>query len=137
MAGNPVSPSGSITAEIKLRVVSRLLTAPRGRKVLTAQQLAAECGRCVRVVYNWHRQFRRFGYAGLIRVRSDSGVPRLYSSAEFDRVGSAASRVLHRGDISLEWRVSGLPGSFETFRAWVRRLQVFGLAGEAREDISA
>jgi len=116
----------ALRPDLKLRAVTRLLTTPRGRKTGVAQQLASECGRSVRAVFDWQRQFRRWGYAGLAHARADKGVPRVYSASEFERVIQAAGRIRWHGDIRREWRSLKLPGSYQQFRRWVRQLRAFG-----------
>jgi len=50
----------------------------------------------------------------------------LYTPGDFDAVISAAGRIRGHGDTRREWRALGLPGSYQQFRRWVRRLQAFG-----------
>ena len=53
---------------------------------------------------------------------------------ELARVTEAASRIRDKGDLRREWRASQVSGSFETFRAWVRKLQASGFVKTAREE---
>ena len=117
-----------VSVDTKLRVVVRLLTTPHGAKTAVARRLAAECGRSLRAIFHWRENYRRLGPSGLARVRSDEGSPRLYNAADFDRVIAASVRLRRRPYIKIrqEWITLNLPGSYETFRFWVRRLQTFG-----------
>ena len=131
------APSG----DAKFRVVVRLLTTPRGRKGAVARLLAAECARSTRTVCRWEQLYRKYGLSGLAHPRLDRGVPQLYSSAEFGSVIAASVRLRRypRSNMHREWKALGLPGSYETFRWWIRRLQVFGFieAPSQRGELSA
>jgi hypothetical protein len=119
------APSGAA----KLRIVMRLLTTPRGNKATVARQLASECGRNWRSVYRWQQVYCQHGFPGLAHSRrSDKGFPQLYSPPEFESVVVAAGRLRRnpRCKIRREFAALGLPGSYETFRFWVRRLQIYG-----------
>ena len=111
---------------IKLRLVIRLRTTPFGKKLPLARRLAGECGRSLRTVLSWQTAYKQLGYRGLDHRRADCGLCRLYGDAELPRVVEAAVRVRHYGDLRREWRSLALPGSYETFRYWVRKIQVFG-----------
>ncbi len=132
------APSG----DAKLRVVVRLLTTPHGRKGTVARLLAAECARSTRTLFRWEQSYRKHGLSGLSHPRSDRGVPQIYNDTEFEMVIAASVRLKRspRSKISQEWKALGLPGSRETFRYWVRRLQVFGFIEAShggKEEISA
>jgi hypothetical protein len=131
----PSSPSRIVSPELRFRVVVRILTAPRGTKVDVARRLAKELGLGVRTVLEWQHQYQLFGCDGLVRrPRADKGIPRLYEVNELARVTEAASRIRDKGDLRREWRASQVSGSFETFRAWVRKLQASGFVKTAREE---
>lgn len=134
--------SGAPSNDAKFRAVVRLLRTPHGKKDTVARLLAAECGRAVRSVYRWSQLYREGGLSRLSHSRADKGVPQIYSSREFEIVIAASVRLRRhpRSKIRPAWKALGLPGSYETFRYWVRRLQVFGYqetpAGE-RGELSA
>jgi transposase-like protein len=113
------------TANLMLRCVTRLITARHGQKGKVARQLAAECGRNWRSLYYWRMKYRKFDAAGLIRKRSDRGITRVYTPQQLDLISQAAKRVGRHGDVAREWKRLALGvGTFETFRFWVRRLQL-------------
>lgn len=116
------------SSDVKFRVVVRMRTTPFGKKETVARLLAAECGRSTRTVYRWDQLYREHGLSGLSHPRSDRGVPQLYSAAEFESVKVAAERLRRypRSKVRREWKASGVRGSYETFRVWIRRLQAFG-----------
>ena len=127
--------------DIKLRAVIRLLTTPHGKKGTVARLLAAECARSTRTVYRWEQLYRKHGLSGLSHPRSDRGVPQIYSAAEFEAVIEASVRLRRYplSNIHREWKALGLSGSYETFRWWIRRLQVFGFVDTSsqRGELSA
>jgi hypothetical protein len=68
------------------------------------------------------------GFAGLAHSRADKGFPKLYSKPEFESVIVAAGRLRRnpRGKVRREFTALGLPGIYDTFRRWIRKLQVYG-----------
>lgn len=133
------APSG----DAKFRAVVRLLTAPYGGKGAVARLLASQCGRNWRSVYRWQRVYCQHGFSGLAHSRSDKGFPRLWSPIEFEIVIAVADRLRRPpcSKVRSEWKTAGVPGSYETFRFWVRRLQAYGFVetspGSEREAIRA
>ena len=91
-------------------------------------RLAKECGRQSRTIYHWLEACKTLGASGFVRKRSDAGVPHIYSESEFEIVIAASVRLRRHPHIKIrhEWKALNLPGSYETFRFWVRRLQFFG-----------
>jgi transposase len=125
--------------EIMTRAVVRLLTAPYGRRTAVARTLAGECGVGFRTIYGWRERYQKHGPSAFAHSRADKGVPRIYSVDEFQNVIGAAARLRQVGGrINREWRKLSLPGSVETFRVWVRRVQIgFAKAPWEREKVSA
>jgi hypothetical protein len=114
---------------MKLRAVLILSGTPRGLKVPTARQLAAELRKrrvksSQRSLFHWQERYLRDGFAGIARRRrSDFGQPRQISEEILLKIVKAAARVRFSGDIRREYRQLAPPICYETFRNWVRRLQ--------------
>ena len=137
--GNGPSSARVLSSDAKLRACIRMATTPFGRKGHTVGQLASELGRSRSSLYGWQRRFRLAGMSGLSRNRADKGIPRSYSPAEFDTVIATAERIRRCPSlrISREWRSLKLPGSRETFRRWVRTIQIYGVPGTSIRRLSA
>jgi hypothetical protein len=126
-----------LRVDIKRRAVIRLRATRHGKKLAVAQRLASECGRSVRAVFYWQRQYLARGFGGLSSTRSDRGISRIFSGSDLESLRRAAARVRRYGDLSVEWRALGLPGSPETFRLWIRRFQECPSESGEQEKISA
>jgi hypothetical protein len=122
---------------IKHRAVIRLRATPFGKKADVARRLGLECGRAVRTILRWQTQYRNFGLPGLSRSRSDRGVSHIFSNSDLEILRQAAVRTRYRGGLAREWRELGLPGSYESFRCWIRRLQEQSHSETVREAASA
>lgn len=113
------APHPPLTADLRFRIVAKLITAPHGSKAAVAAQLAAETGKGVRTLHRWRKRFQQGGYPALSRqTRSEKGCHRIYSTEEWPALIEAAWRV-RRGKMRSEFRALRLPGSFETFRSSV------------------
>lgn len=126
-----------LRADIKRRAVIRLRATHHGKKMAVAQRLALECGRSVRAVFYWQRQYLTRGFGGLSHSRSDRGISRIFSGSDLENLRRVAARVRHYGDLAAEWRALGLPGSPETFRLWIRRFQECPSESGQEEKLSA
>jgi|ERR1035438_5037618 len=79
---------------LKLRAVLVLISAPRGAKKKTTENLSREFERrrvrfSVRALYDWRERYLCFGLAGLDRRRrSDFGFPRLRFSPRREAVSA-------------------------------------------------
>jgi hypothetical protein len=122
-----------LSAGVKLRIVIRLLTTPRGKRVVLARALALESGGSQRSIYRWRKTFLKRGPCGLARVkRLDMGVSKLYASADFERMAVVAARQRHRPRTSIRaeyetLQAAGLRGSYQTFRRTVRIMEAAGI----------
>jgi transposase len=119
----PSSAPMALTADLKLRAVCRLLSTPHGVKGAIVEQLALECGRKPRTLYNWLERIKTSGCESLERsTRSDARRPRLYNPQQLRAVAQVAER--RPGNIRAEFRALGLPGSYETFRWWLWQVRL-------------
>jgi transposase len=108
----------------RFRIVNSAMTAPRGKRVQAIRGLSKRFHCAFRTIYNWRSAYLKAGFAGLLRKhRSDRGKPRKAGLSLLAAVAEAATRIQRSGDIAREWRASGLPVSFETWRTWLHEVQ--------------
>lgn len=108
----------------RFRIVNSAMATPRGKRVQAIRGLAKRFHCAFRTIYNWRAAYLKGGFAGLIRKhRNDRGRPRKAGLSLLAAVAEAATRIQRQGDISREWRASGLPVSFETWRTWLHEVQ--------------
>lgn len=120
--------TSTLSAATRLRVAIRMLTARHGTRTTVARGLAKEIGCSLRTIFRWRQTFKKRGPSGLVRKeRSSKGFSTIYNEPDFERAIAASIRLRRpHANIHAEWVVLALPGSYETFRCTVRKLQAFG-----------
>lgn len=123
----------------RFRIVNSAMAAPHGKRVQTIRALAKRFHCAFRTIYNWRSAYLKAGFVGLLRKhRCDRGKPRKAGLSLLAAVAEAATRIQRCGDITREWRASGLPVSLETWRTWLheiqRRLRITAPSQPGRKD---
>ena len=124
---------------LKLRAVLILLATPWGAKKKTAAILSRELKArrlrsSWRSIYRWQHRYQLDGFAGIVRKRrSDRGSQRNFSEEILEAIVESAGRVRRFGDIRREYCRLKPPVCYETFRAWIHRIEPFFRVTEMAE----